>query len=215
MEVHTNSPIHRRDLPVKCDDNGNIRILVVGNSGTGKHELAFLTTTMADRLGGLLKFPVVHLDEVHWLPNWVETPRDEFRGQIQEFTNTNDNWVIDGNYKSSVGDLTFSLATTIVWMDPPFILYFSRLILRTFFGLLGWTPPCSPGCDENLKSIFTLGEQSILWYAWTQHRPYKEFYTSRMRTDEACSEGKWVRLGGWGSDSRKWLTSIESLSKAS
>ncbi|KAF8518260.1 hypothetical protein BU17DRAFT_48834, partial [Hysterangium stoloniferum] len=172
-------------------------------------------STMADRLGGLLKFPVVHLDEVHWLPNWGETPRDEFRGQIEEFTNSNDNWVIDGNYRRAVGDLTFSLATTIVWMDPPFILYFPRLILRTFSRLLGWTPPCSPGCGENLRTILTMGKQSILWFAWTQHLPQRAFYTSRMHTDEALSKGTWVRLEGWGSKSREWLSKIESFSKAS
>ncbi|KAF8528493.1 hypothetical protein BU17DRAFT_80912 [Hysterangium stoloniferum] len=170
---------------------------------------------MADRLGVLLKFPVVHLDEVRWRPNWVETPLDEFRAQIQEFTNKNDNWVIDGNCRRTVGDITFSLATTIVWMDPPFILYFPRLILRTLSRLFGWTPLCSPGCGENLGSILTMGEESILWFAWTQHLPLRAFYTRRMQTDEALPKGKWVKLEGWGSVSREWLSKIESISKTS
>jgi hypothetical protein len=46
----------------------------------------------------------------------TQTPQDEFRSQIQEFTNTNDGWVIDGNYRNAVGDVTLSLATTIVCM---------------------------------------------------------------------------------------------------
>ncbi|KAF8520589.1 hypothetical protein BU17DRAFT_46471 [Hysterangium stoloniferum] len=170
---------------------------------------------MADRLGSILKFPVVHLDEVHWRPNWVETPRDEFREQIQEFTSTNDNWVIDGNYRSAVGDITLSLATTVVWMDPPFILYFPRLILRTFSRSLGWGPPCSPGCRENFRKFLTWGEESVLWWAWTHHLPKRVFYCRQMQTDDAHSERKWVRLEGRGSQSREWLSRIESFSKAS
>lgn len=47
-----------------------MRIAVIGYSGSGK-------STLAARLGAAYGVPVLHLDSVHWLPGWVERPREE------------------------------------------------------------------------------------------------------------------------------------------
>jgi adenylate kinase family enzyme len=43
-----------------------MRLWIVGPPGSGK-------SILADRLGALLSCPVVHLDEIHWLPGWTMT----------------------------------------------------------------------------------------------------------------------------------------------
>jgi adenylate kinase family enzyme len=50
-------------------------------------------------LGAILDIPVIHLDAIFWLPNWVKTPRDEWR-RIQEELIKPESWIIDGHYES-------------------------------------------------------------------------------------------------------------------
>ncbi|KIJ46363.1 hypothetical protein M422DRAFT_78987, partial [Sphaerobolus stellatus SS14] len=85
-------------------------------------------STTAKRLGDLLGYPVMHLDEVHWRPNWVTISDSEFKEIVDEFTRVNENWIIDGNYTHVIGEIASSRATCILWLDPPFWLYFPRII---------------------------------------------------------------------------------------
>lgn len=47
------------------------KILIIGCGGCGK-------STLAKQMGKLFDIPVVHLDKLYWLPNWVERNFDEF-----------------------------------------------------------------------------------------------------------------------------------------
>ncbi len=48
------------------------RIAILGCSGGGK-------STLARALGEALDLPVVHLDQLYWLPGWVERDKAGFR----------------------------------------------------------------------------------------------------------------------------------------
>ena len=98
-------------------------------------------------------------------------------------------------------------------MDPPFLLYFPRLVIRTFMRLVRFTPPCSPGCNETLADIFTFGEKSILWWSWTNHTPLRNAHISEMLQLGEDRGGKWIRLGGWGGEAEAWLKHVESFVK--
>lgn len=68
-----------------------MKIAILGYSGAGK-------STLAARLGELYGLPVLHLDRVHFIPNWKERETSEKRRIVEDFMRDNDGWVIDGNY---------------------------------------------------------------------------------------------------------------------
>ncbi|KAF8531922.1 hypothetical protein JB92DRAFT_2690507, partial [Gautieria morchelliformis] len=172
-------------------------------------------STIADKLSIILQLPVIHLDSLHFQPNWREAPDDEFRGQVQSFVRQNDSWIVDGQYQRVVGDIINASATCVLWLDPPFLLYFPRLVIRTFMRLVRWAPPCSPGCDERWSEVFSWGKQSIVWWSWTNHTPLQRVHAAAMQqSEDNLQGGKWVRLGGWGREVSTWLKQVESFAKA-
>jgi adenylate kinase family enzyme len=100
------------------------RVVVYGPTGSGK-------TTVARRIGELLDLPVVELDAVFWRPNWEPTPADEFRPKALHTLGTHGRgWVCDGNY-SMLRDAILPMADTVVWLRPPFLVAYWRLLRRT------------------------------------------------------------------------------------
>src|SRR5438132_4519028 len=98
------------------------RVLVVGTTGSGK-------TTTAAAIAKRIGTSHVELDSLFWKPNWVESERDEFRACVAAAT-SDDRWVADGNYLGMLGDMLWSRADTVVWLDPPLPLIVVRLIRR-------------------------------------------------------------------------------------
>ncbi|QQQ86411.1 DNA topology modulation protein FlaR [Peptacetobacter hiranonis] len=67
------------------------KVMVIGFSGSGK-------STISKMISDILNIPVLYLDTVHWLPNWIENDKETEYKIISDFLNDNDSWVIDGNY---------------------------------------------------------------------------------------------------------------------
>jgi len=88
------------------------RIAIVGISGSGK-------STFANKLGKNLNRPVIHLDKEYWTSNWGERydSKEEWRNFQRELVK-NDQWIIDGNYQSSL-DIRLDRADTIIFFDFP------------------------------------------------------------------------------------------------
>jgi adenylate kinase family enzyme len=70
------------------------RVLVLGNSGSGKSSFA---EKLADKLG----IPCIHLDSHYWKPNWVPTPKEQWPSIVRRLIDE-DEWVIDGNYSTTL-----------------------------------------------------------------------------------------------------------------
>ncbi|KAH6912007.1 hypothetical protein BKA70DRAFT_1266198 [Coprinopsis sp. MPI-PUGE-AT-0042] len=196
--------------PLLGDGQGKYRVLVLGNSGSGK-------STVAVRLSTILGIPVFSLDRLFWRPNWIMTPREVFREQVAEALDATDgSWVVEGDYSRMLGTLVFDRTTDVIWLDPPFLLYIPRVIRRTFSRLFGWTEPCSPGCFENSSTLLRLDSENIIVYAIQNH--WKKRRDNQARMDRIglgvgtdVPNRRMRRIGGWGSELGGWLAGVSEM----
>ncbi|KIY72313.1 hypothetical protein CYLTODRAFT_388960 [Cylindrobasidium torrendii FP15055 ss-10] len=184
--------------PLYGDENGIYRIRIIGNSGK---------PTLSGRLSHLLGIPAVNLDTLHWRPDWQEAPDDEMKADIQRVIEANpQGWILDGNYTRILGDFALGHVTDIVFLDPPFWVYFPRLMWRTFKRLFRIAPPCAPGCEETFHEVF-FSKLSILRWAWDNHGNARERGQELMKVHESRVH----RLGGWGGETERWIQEVEEL----
>lgn len=124
-----------------------MKIAVLGYSGSGK-------STLTAQLGELYGVPVLHLDTVHFLPNWEERGLEEKRKIVSDFLNANAGWIIDGNYLRLFYDERMEQADMII------ILLFGRFaclwrVIKRYRRYKNKTrPDMSEGCDEKLNGEF-------------------------------------------------------------
>jgi adenylate kinase family enzyme len=139
------------------------RVVVIGTSCAGK-------TTFARSLARVLGFPHIELDALHWQPNWIERPDDEFRALAAAALAQN-SWVTDGNY---VRDLVWSRATTVIWLNYAFPVVLWRAVARTLRRAQTGEELFS-GNRESLRMAF-FSRDSILWWVLTTfHRRRKRY----------------------------------------
>ena len=86
-----------------------MKVAIIGYSGSGK-------STLAIKLGDIYKCPVLHLDKVHFVENWIERDDETARLLVKEFMDNNDSWVIDGNYTNLLREQRLKEADMIVFM---------------------------------------------------------------------------------------------------
>src|SRR5579872_6394422 len=98
------------------------RIVVVGSTAAGK-------TSLASDLSSRLGIPHIELDALHWEAGWAPAAAPAFRARVSQAL-AGDAWVVDGNY-SSVRDLVWPRADTMVWLDYGLPLILWRLTRRT------------------------------------------------------------------------------------
>ncbi len=129
--------------------------MVYGPTGSGK-------TTVARHIGELLGLPVVELDAIFWRPNWEPTPADEFRANALDTLREHDGgWVCEGNYSMLRGTI-LPMADTVVWLRPPFLVAYWRLLKRTIAR--SWTNEPLWGTNrESWRQSFLSRESILLW----------------------------------------------------
>lgn len=149
------------------------RISVVGNTGSGK-------TTVARAIAAKLGFPDLELDSVFHQPDWQPMETEEFRRIVSEFTAA-EAWVVDGNY-SAVRDIVWARADTVIWLDPPRHRVMRQLMPRTLrrmaTGAELWN-----GNRERWRYLLRR-EESILLYAWSNHRAVRAKFESAQADPE-------------------------------
>jgi adenylate kinase family enzyme len=144
---------------------GPRRIAVVGTSGSGK-------TTLAQRLAQQLGIPHVELDALHWDPNWTPAPPDLFRQRTAEAL-SDQAWTTDGNY-STVRDIVWKRADTVVWLDYSLPVVMGRVTWRTLCRSIRRQELWNENRERLQEAL--LSRDSIVWWALrTYHRRKKEF----------------------------------------
>ena len=135
------------------------RIWIVGPPGSGK-------STLAARIAAILGVPPTHMDELHWLPGWIERPAQDTAARVAEVVRR-DRWVFDGNY-GMYRDPHFDRIALTVWLDLPLRITFPRLVRRCLRRSLR-REDCCNGNRESLRRTF-LHRESLLLYALQTHR---------------------------------------------
>ncbi len=160
------------------------RVSVVGTSGAGK-------STFAAALAGALGVPRLELDSVYHQADWTPLPAEEFRRRVLVVA-SGSSWVIDGNY-STVRDIVWARADTVVWLDLPKRTIMRRLIWRTLRRVAGRVELWN-GNRERWRYIFTWDDQeSVIAYAWHTYDSRRERYATEL-ADPAHGHLRLVRL---------------------
>ncbi len=124
-----------------------MKIAIMGYSGSGK-------STLARKLGEIYKADVLHFDTVHFLPDWEIRSREEKERITEEFMNTHDAWVMDGNYSKLFYERRLEEADMIS------LLLFNRFsclyrAVRRYRKYKNTTrPDMVEGCNEKLDWAF-------------------------------------------------------------
>ena len=99
-----------------------MKIAIIGYAGSGK-------STLADIISKKLNLPLLHIDKISFLPNWIENSSLERVNAMQEFLTSNpDSWVIDGSYSKVLYEERMEEADQIIFLNfNRFICYYSAL----------------------------------------------------------------------------------------
>lgn len=85
------------------------KIIIIGCPGSGKSTLSF-------KLEKKLNCPILHLDKIYHINNNTHITREELIQKVETFAKDNENWIIDGNYVSTI-EQRVKLADTIILLD--------------------------------------------------------------------------------------------------
>ena len=146
------------------------RIMVVGSSGSGK-------STLGQFLGTLFPFPVIDLDNLHWLPNWQPSELEEFRQRVREAVAPNE-WILAGNYGGKAQDLILPRADVIIWLNFPLLLVFWRIIKRCLYRIFTQETVCN-GNRESIVTTFFSKDSLLLWVL-KMHTPQRQRYRNYL-----------------------------------
>lgn len=101
------------------------RIAIIGSSGSGK-------STFVNKLGEKLHRQVIHLDKEYYTSEWKQKyPIKDDWINFQKSLVAKDEWIIDGNYRSSM-TMRLDRADTIIFFDFPKWLCLWRVFKRSF-----------------------------------------------------------------------------------
>jgi adenylate kinase family enzyme len=144
------------------------RVAIIGSSGSGK-------STLAVRLGKITGLPVVHIDAISWLPNWVERDHAELdRILVDEIAR--DRWIIDGNYSRTM-PARLAAADTVIWLDFSRWVCLWRVVKRRIMYHNQTRPDLGGECKEKLDWEFL---------AWVWNYPTR----SRGRTIQRLCDAR-------------------------
>ena len=86
------------------------RVLIMGNSGSGK-------SWLAARLGRALGLATTDLDEIHWLPGGYEQKRERGEAiQLVVAAASGQAWIVEGIYGWLIAPIS-DKATFLIWLD--------------------------------------------------------------------------------------------------
>jgi adenylate kinase family enzyme len=125
------------------------KIAIIGHSGSGK-------STLAASLGERFSVPVLHMDTIHFLPNWVERELPDELAIMRAFLDENDEegWAIDGNYRKLEHERRMEEADLIIYLNFNKYVCFCRAWRRSRVYRNKTRPSIALGCNEKFDKEF-------------------------------------------------------------
>jgi adenylate kinase family enzyme len=153
------------------------RILILGSGGAGK-------STLAARLGEILKLEVIHLDSYYWKPGWIETPREEWEKVVESLTK-GDSWIIDGNYSRTL-EQRLKECDTVIFLDRPRWVCFWRVLKRRVKYRNRKRPDMAEGCEEKLDLEF-------MHWIWRYPKRTTPKISRRLKESSGIKKIIWIK----------------------
>ncbi len=127
------------------------KILITGFSGSGK-------TTLADRLGGELNLPVVHIDDKCFNSHHRMKPTEEVVNIISDICSGN-KWIVDGMYRHCAEQF-INTADLLIFIDVGFFTNTKNVVLRKIKHIFSPRHKIPEGVKKriqlnNIKRIWT------------------------------------------------------------
>ena len=165
------------------------RVMIIGPCGAGK-------STVSHRLAAKLGLPLIHMDQLNWLPGWVDGGNERLLGLLTTEV-AKDRWLIEGNYGSTM-EPRLQRADTVIYLDFPIWLCIMRVLKRVTTSYGRRRPDMAEGCLEHFDA------SSLLYILRWNRGP-------RQRTERLLRghEDKVVRLKS-SNALAKWLVNVKA-----
>ncbi|MBQ6948221.1 MAG: adenylate kinase [Firmicutes bacterium] len=86
------------------------KVIIIGCPGSGK-------STFARKLQSVTGLPLHHLDLIYWKSDRTIVPREEFLEKLHQIM-AQEQWIIDGNYASTM-EMRMQACDTVIFLDYP------------------------------------------------------------------------------------------------
>lgn len=160
------------------------RINVIGTTGSGK-------STFANRLADKLGYTCIHMDQLFWKPDWVESSDEEFIPKVKEVV-SGETWILDGNY-SRTNNIKWKNADTVIWLDYSYPRTLFQLLKRTVSRVVTkeelWP---GTGNRESFRKAFMSKDSIFIWF----FKCYRRNKVRYENLDRSFRQGhiKFIRL---------------------
>lgn len=137
------------------------RVIIIGNAGGGK-------STLGHRLAELHALPYFSVDQIQWLPGWVEQAEKIVTDELDSIAKKA-SWIIDGWGSWPCIERRLALSDTIIFIDLPLWMHFWLAAERQILVARGGKRIGHiAGCDDTgvTKHLFEL-----IWKVNEVHRP--------------------------------------------
>jgi adenylate kinase family enzyme len=175
------------------------RIVVVGNTGSGK-------STLSRQLSKKLGFPYLELDSIYHQPEWHPLPEEEFRARVAEFA-LQPSWVIDGNYTSlGMRQLVWPVADTMVWLDLPRWVVLPRVIRRTLKRAVTREELWNGNKEPISTFIDPRPDRNVILWSIIKHGEYRRMF-EQARSEIDTAHLRLYRLNSAG-EARRFVEGV-------
>jgi adenylate kinase family enzyme len=166
------------------------RIVIIGNSGSGK-------SCLAKSLSKIYLIPIIHLDQLFWMPGGFNEKRskDEVKNEVEQ-KRKDDSWIAEGVFGELAG-LFLPRAQTLIYLDVDLATCHASLVTRGSESSRQLAPVKA---EENFRNLLLWAEQywaRIDLRSHTGHlRLFDDFtglkfrFTTRVEVDEFIEQQK-------------------------